>query len=60
MAIQSLDTLLPANLDRLVIHFLSVPLKFARGVDCFSFASVGILVQDTDNFPALRFHDSSS
>jgi hypothetical protein len=58
-AIQSLDTLFPANLDRLVIHSLFEPLKLARGVDCFSFASVGVLVQDNDNF-MLRFHDGSS
>jgi hypothetical protein len=33
------------DLDRLVIHFLFLPLKLARGVDRFSLASVGVLVQ---------------
>jgi hypothetical protein len=47
--------LLPANLDRLVIHFLFVPLKLARGVDGFSFSSVGIVVENNDNFIALIF-----
>jgi hypothetical protein len=52
--------LLPANLDRPAIHFLFVPLKLTRGVDCFSFAIVGVLVQNNNNFTMLRFHGGSS